>query len=208
MSAILKKIQLIEDLVREDTYHPIVMYFSKNEYDNDLYPFRTTLEIQYNNNAEQSNGILEVDVENVLGYAKTQIGKHFDINLYTIKVSELTDGLFVALEYYYSDRRIYYYKRASYMYREDLYMSLKYRICLEGLRNEIVGITCYGKEKRIDETLIFEDSNEYLISAEQRLRYRLLGEHPWENRLKEKIKEDNRKNSINYKDKIRIKMIS
>lgn len=207
MSAILKKIDYLEDLVLEDTRHPIVMYFSKSESDNELYPFRTTLEKQYCTNEELTNGILDVEVENVLFDANKQVGQKFDINLYKFKVSELTDGLFVALTPCYSDWKIYYYKRASFMSREDMYLTLKYRICLEGLMGDIFGITSYGKEKRIDQTLIFEDSYDYIISPEQSLRYRVLGEHPWVNRLKEKIKENDRIYSIRYKDKIKIKTI-
>ena len=208
MSAILKKIQLREDLIIEDTRHPIIMYFSKDDSD-DIYPFFTSLETQYCSEEEQREGLLEACVKDMLDYAKTQIGLSFDINLYKFKVSELTDGLFVALEDY-SDSfdKIYYFKQASFLSKDDLYISLKYKICLRGLQGIYTGITSQGKEKRIDETLVIDENRYNFISAEQNLRYKFLGEHPWEKTMKEKIKELNKKLSMKYKGKERIETLT
>ena len=209
MGAILKKIRLLEDFVIEDTRHPIVMYFSNNMNEKELYPYRTTLKNQFCNEDEFQNGLLESQVNAKLKYANSQIGRLFDITLYKFKVAEITDGLFVALVNYdsYDFDRIYYYSRASYLSREDLLLSLKYRICLGGLNGTYKGVTSYGKEKRIDHTLVLETDDFGYISAEQDLRYRFFGEHPFESIIKDKIKELDKKYSEKYNGKIKIKMI-
>lgn len=169
MSAILKEIRFLEDIVIEDKLHPIIMCFSRSVEENELYFYRTSLENQYCSFLERTEGLSEEKVDAILEHANSQIGKIFDINLFDISVSELTDGQFVSLEYdgdldeygyeenedCDEDDIIKEFRRATYKTRADIFEVLKLHICLWGLDKTYIGIKSDGSYGEIDEKLVF-----------------------------------------------------
>ena len=158
MSGILKDVVYLEDFEIEDKYHPILMKFIKDDNDSIVYPYRTSLEEQFCSASEIKKGLLDDDAEKKMAIIKTKKGKKFDVNLYRISVSELTDGKFVALDdldSYEEDSLIREFRRATYKTREDLSILLKLDICISGMESRFVGINKEGDEIDIDSTLIF-----------------------------------------------------
>jgi len=163
MSGILKDVQFLDSFAIEDMFHPINMYFIKDENDSDVYPYQTAIEDQFCSPAERKNGLLDDDAAEKLKILRSCVGKKFDINLYKLSVSELTDGKFVAvddIDSYEDDTQIKEFRRATYKSREDIAVQLKFNICLAGMDGRYVGITKDGDEEDIDYTLIFPPQQE------------------------------------------------
>lgn len=175
MSGVLRNIKLVEELVLEDRRHPIIMWFSDNNSE-DLFPYRTTLEVQFGTEIERKKGINEKKVKEKLSEANSYIGCIYDINLYRLSVSELTNGKFVGIEDmdyfdvenllgpedidFQDDSIIYEYKRATYMTKHDLINYLRYRICLLGMESQYYGVNKDGDTEDIESTLFFENLTE------------------------------------------------
>jgi hypothetical protein len=163
MSGILKEVLYLKGFAIENMFHPINMIFIKNENETEIYPYQTSLENQFCSQEEKIDGLLDKIAAEKLAMLESCIGKKYDVNLYKFSVSELTDGKYVALhdvDSYEDDAIIREFRRATYKTREDLFIQLKFNICLSGMNARFVGITKDGKEEEIDNTLIFQPNNE------------------------------------------------
>lgn len=128
MKAILKDIE-VTDYDESMLRHPITMFFVESEESDELYRFGTTVEMQFcaNDEYDGKEGITEKIFDEKVRFAKTLIGKSFEINLYKFTVKELTDNKYAALEfstYYYDDfydeETVEDYHIASFMAKEDV----------------------------------------------------------------------------------------
>ena len=151
MKAILKEIEVLASIgyMRK---HPIKMLFAETEKSDELFTFGTTLEVQFCTKDEYDikEGLPNKLVEEKINYAKSLIGKAFEINLYKFTVKELTDGKYVAFEIsrtqgydewaFETYKTIEDYHIASYMTKEDVVMGIKYSITMQGVQGHAVGI--------------------------------------------------------------------
>ncbi len=162
MKAILKEIK-VPQYHKNNRRHPIKMFFSESEDNNELYCFGTTIEAQFGTTDEydvKEEGDEEMFDEKVK-YANTLVGKTFEINLYKFTVKELTNNKFVALErksylYYSSDfETIEGFYIASYMTKEDVILNLKYSITKLGIDGIVEGVLPDESTEEITTELFF-----------------------------------------------------
>lgn len=163
MKAILKEIEVPEykdNILR----HPIKMYFAETEESEEIFRFGTTIETQFCTKDEYDvkEGLPEKMVEGKISYAKSLVGKTFEINLYKFTVKELTNGKYVAIEFSrpcgYDDwdfETIEDYHIASYMSKEDVLMSTKYSITLQGIQGLADGVLQDESTEEITTELFF-----------------------------------------------------
>ena len=163
MKAILKEIEVPEykdNILR----HPIKMYFAETEESEEFYRFGTTIETQFCTKDEYDvkEGLPEKLVEEKISYAKSLVGKTFEINLYKFTVKELTNGKYVAIEFSrpcgYDDwdfETIEDYQIASYMSKEDFLMSTKYTITMQGVQGLADGVLQDESTEEITTDLFF-----------------------------------------------------
>lgn len=163
MKAILKGIEVLEF---EDYMfrHPIKMLFAGTEESDKIYRFGTTIETQFctKDEYDAKEGLPDKMVEEKISYAKSLVGKTFEINLYKFTVKELTNGKYVAIEFSkpcgYDDwdfETIEDYHIASYMMKEDVVMSIKYSMTLQGVQGFADGVLPDGSTEEITTELFF-----------------------------------------------------
>lgn len=163
MKAILKEIEVPEydgNILR----HPIKMLFAESEESNELYSFGTTVETQFCTIDEYDvkEGASEELFDEKVNYAKSLIGKAFEINLYKFTLKELTNDKYVAIEFSrpcgYDDwdfETIEDYHIASYMTKEDVVMSIKYSITMQGVQGLADGVLSDESTEEITTELFF-----------------------------------------------------
>lgn len=163
MKAILKDIEVPENMLR----HPIKMLFAESEESDELFHFGTTIETQFCTKDEYDiiEGLPEELAEEKISYAKSLIGKTFEINLYKFTVKELTDGKYVAFEISRTEgygewafetyKTIEDYHIASYMTKEDVVMSIKYSITMQSVQGHADGVLPDESTEKITTELFF-----------------------------------------------------
>lgn len=162
MKAILKEIEVPEydgNMLR----HPIKMLFAESEESNELYSFGTTVETQFCTIDEYDvkEGASEELFDEKVKFAKTLVGKTFEINLYKFTVKELTDNKYEAFEfttYLYDDcdfDTVEDYHIASYMTKEDVRQNLKYSITRQGIDGVVEGVLLDESTEKITAELFF-----------------------------------------------------
>lgn len=163
MKAILREIEVpeYEDFMFR---HPIKMLFADTEDSNELFCFGTTIETQFCTKDEYDvrEGLPDKLVEERIRYAKSLIGKTFEINLYKFTVKELTNGKYVAIKfsnpYGYNDwdfKTIEDYHIASYMTKEDVVMDIKHIITMQGVQGLADGVLPDETTEEITTELFF-----------------------------------------------------
>lgn len=163
MKAILREIEVpeYEDYMLK---HPVKMLFAESSKSDDLYVFGTTFEDQFCTKDEYDwgEGLSDKLLEEKLNYAKSLVGKTFEINLYRFTVSELTNNRYKAFETFisYGDddddiKDIEVYHIATYMTKEDFIKKLKLGIVMKGVQGITNGITEDGDLEEITPELFF-----------------------------------------------------
>lgn len=139
--------------------HQIKMVFAKSSDSCDLYSFVTTIEDQFCTNDEYDwkVGIQDKLLEEKINYAKSCIGKTFEINLYDFTTRDLTANKYVAFKVMCSNCFETDYHIASYMAKEDVIMSLKYSLTMRGLQGYIEGILEDKSTEKITTELFFSE---------------------------------------------------
>lgn len=161
MSAYLKEIK-IPDYEYDTIIHRISMIFANSMDSEELYNYETTIETQYCTKDEWKNCGLSKDLlDEKLKFAKSLVGKVFNVNLYYFTVKELTNGRYEAFEvsidkyFYYDIELIEDYHIASYMTKEDVVNNLKYSICIQGTQGSIKGVLPDKSTEEITADLFF-----------------------------------------------------
>lgn len=144
---------------RADKYfHQIIMYFAESMESEILYSFPTTIEEQFCTSKEydfRQDIFLSDDLlREKIKYAKSLIGKSFEINLYQFDVKELTGNKYSTL-LSNGHEIITDWHMASYMTREDVIMNMKYFMTMGGLQGNIWGVFADGTSERITTELFF-----------------------------------------------------
>ena len=163
MKAILKEIEVpeYEDYMLR---HPIKMLFTETDGSEEIYRFGTTIETQFCSKDEYDikEGLTEKLAEEKISYANSLIGKTFEINLYKFTVKELTNGKYIAIEFSkpcgYDDwdfETIEDYHIASYMTKEDVVMSIKHSITMQGVQGLADGVLPDESTEEITTELFF-----------------------------------------------------
>lgn len=159
MEVILKEIEFRDGLIN----NPISMLFSDSTSE-ELFCFKTSIEAQFCDKEELIDGQLDPEIlKDKICFAKSFIGKKYDLNLYKFTVKELTSNRYVAFELYENDFEgdIIYedtitdYHIASYMTKEDYIMLLKYKLCLESMHGYVEGVLPDETTEEIDSELFF-----------------------------------------------------
>lgn len=210
MKAVLNKIELCDNSNSILKIHPIIMYFADTTNNKELYSYRTTIESQFCNKNEYDwkDGLPNQVIEEKINYARSFIGKTYEINLYMITVEELTNKRYVELEIvtshgcYDETNRIKNYYHATYMSKEDWIQKLKYTITINGMQGLIYGITPLNISEEITKDLFFSQ----LITlnprnAEKELRRKYLNEDVDKIDFKERFFEFKRSLDKKYKGK-------
>ena len=161
--AILKGIEVLHHEEYMEKHH-IKMLFVESPESDDVYTFRTSIEVQFCTKDEYDmiKGLPDKLLEEKLNYANTLIGKTFDINLYKFSVKELTNNKYTAIELttnYFDDLCDYdtieEYHIASYMTKEDVIWKQKYSITMKGINGDADGVTSDGTMEEITTELFF-----------------------------------------------------
>jgi len=163
MKAILKEIEVpkFENFMLR---HPIKMLFAETEKSEEIFRFGTNIETQFCTKDEYDlkEGLPDKFVEEKISYANSLVGKYFEINLYKFTVKELTNGKYVAIEFSrpcgYDDwdfETIEDYHIASYMTKEDVVMSIKYSITMQGVQGLADGVLTDESTEEITTELFF-----------------------------------------------------
>lgn len=166
MKAILKKIEVPK--FKDNMFrHTIKMFFAETEKSDELFVFSTELEVQFCTKDEYDieEELSDKLVEEKICYAKSLIGKTFEINLYKFTVKELTNGKYVAFEISrtegYGDwafetyHTIEDYHVASYMTKEDVMMRIKFSITMQGIQGHADGVLPDESTEKITTDLFF-----------------------------------------------------
>lgn len=163
MKAILKEIE-IPEIKGIMLRHPIKMLFAESEESEEIYRFGTTIESQFCNKDEfdLKEGMPDKLVEEKINYAKSLIGKAFEINLYKFTIKELTNDKYVAIEFSrpcgfgnWDFKTIEDYHIASYMTKEDVVMNIKYSITMQGVQGLADGVLPDESTEEITTELFF-----------------------------------------------------
>lgn len=137
------------------------MLFTETEDSDEIYRFATTIETQFCANGEYDikEGLPNELVEDKISYAKSLIGKAFEINLYKFTVKELTNGKYAAIKLYRPDgyyKTIEDYHIASYKTKEDVMMLTKHSIALQGVQGNADGVFPDESTEKITTELFFQ----------------------------------------------------
>ena len=159
MKAILKKIEIAE--YNEYMPNRILMFFTRES--EELYRFGTTVETQFCTADEYDarEGISEELFDEKVKYAKTLVGKTFEINLYKFTVKDLTDNKYKAFKFktdIYDDNlpnTVENYLIASYMTEEDVIQNLKFSITKQGIDGLVEGVLLDESTEKITAELFF-----------------------------------------------------
>lgn len=159
MKAILKKIEIAE--YNEYMPNRILMFFTRES--EELYRFGTTVETQFCTADEYDarEGISEELFDEKVKYAKTLVGKTFEINLYKFTVKDLTNNKYKAFKFktdIYDDNLPYTvenYLIASYMTEEDVIQNLKFSITKQGIDGLVEGVLLDESTEKITAELFF-----------------------------------------------------
>ena len=163
MKAILKDIE-VPEVGNLAIRHPIKMLFAETEYSDNFYRFGTTIEAQFCTQDEYNltEGLPDALAEEKISYAKSLIGRTFEINLYDFTIKELTNGKYVAIEFSkpcgYDDwdyETVEDYHIASYMTKEDAVMSIKYSITMQAVQGLADGVLPDESTEEITMELFF-----------------------------------------------------
>lgn len=166
MKAILKEIEVY---AYNDSMltHRIKMVFTESLDSDELYYFGTSIEQQFCTKEELNQLYTEDEFENnspkelieaKIKYAKSFIGKTFNINLHKFSVKELTYNKYVAFEYcpeYGDSKTITDYHIASYMTREDVLLNYEYIVTKQGIDRTLKGVLPDKSTEEITTELFF-----------------------------------------------------
>ena len=139
--------------------HSIRMYFVESLESEELYTFETNIERQFCSKEEYDveEGISPQLFQEKVGYAKTLIGKAFEVNLFKFTVKELTSNRYVAFEYMtgYTNQTVKEYRIASYMTKEDVVLRMKYIKTLQAYQGDLYGVLPDGTREEIARDFFF-----------------------------------------------------
>lgn len=153
MRAFLKNIYFSES---NDVFHPISMQFAASMDSDELYAFPTTMETQFCAGVTLS----DKQYEEKANYAKSLIGREFEVNLYKFTVKEITNGRYEAFEdanyIDFNTQTIKEFRIASYMSKDDVIAKMKYTLCMQSINGDLEGVLRNGSKEKVSTDLFFK----------------------------------------------------